>query len=156
MDRMNPLSDRSRLHGVPWFAACTEEQLDDIARLAERLEVHAGELILREGRLGRELFIIMDGAATVTRSGRVVNFLGAGDHFGELAAIEAAPRTATVTAATDMEVLIIGPREFEAMMEIPGFRNALLRSLSRRVRAADDELAAQSDREKLDEQVDGR
>ena len=104
-------------------------------------------MILREGRLGRELFVISPGTATVTRAGRVVNLLGAGDYFGELAAIEAAPRSATVTATTDLDVLIIGPREFEAIMEIPGFRNALFTGMSRRIREADDRLAAYADRE---------
>lgn len=137
------------LQGVPWFAACTEEQLREVARLAERLGVHAGEVILREGRLGRELFVILSGTATVTRAGRVVNLLGAGDYFGELAAIEAAPRSATVTATSDLEVLIIGPREFEAIMEIPGFRNALFTGMSRRIREADDRLAAYADREEV-------
>ena len=135
------------LQGVPWFAACTEEQLGEVARLAERLEIHAGEVILREGRLGRELFVILSGRATVTRAGRVVNLLGAGDYFGELAAIEAAPRSATVTATTDLDVLIIGPREFEAIVDIPGFRNALFAGLSRRIREADDRLAAYADLE---------
>ena len=136
-----------RLHGVPWFTACSEEQLLEMARVAEPLRIQAGEVILREGRLGRELFVILEGTATVTRTGRVVNVLHAGDYFGELAAIEAAPRSATVTATTDLDVLIVGPREFEAMMEIPGFRNALLSGMSRRIREADDRLAAYIERE---------
>ena len=68
----------------------------------------------------------MEGTATVTHEGNVVNILRAGDYFGDLAAIEAVPRSATVEATTDLEVLIVGPREFESMMEVPGFRNALL------------------------------
>jgi CRP/FNR family transcriptional regulator, cyclic AMP receptor protein len=142
----NGAGDLSSLHGVPWFSACTEEQLADIVRLAERLDIQTDEVVLREGRRGRELFIILEGTATVTRAGRVVNILGVGDHFGELAAIEDQPRTATVTATTDLKVLIVGPRELEALMEIPGFRNALLRGMSRRIRQADDRLAAYADR----------
>jgi CRP-like cAMP-binding protein len=134
-----------RLVGVPWFAACTEEQLQAVVRLAERLHIDAGEVILREGRLGRELFVILEGSVVVTRAGRVVNEWGAGDYFGELAAIEGAPRTATVTATTDLDVLIVGPREFDAMMEIPGVRNALLVGMARRIREADDKLAAYAD-----------
>jgi CRP/FNR family transcriptional regulator, cyclic AMP receptor protein len=146
-DAADRAADQSRLRGVPWFAACTDEQLAEIARLAERLDVQAGEVILREGRRGRELFIVLEGTATVTRAGRVVNILGAGDHFGELSAIEDRPRSATVTATTDLKVLIIGPRELDALMEIPGFRNALLRGMSKRIREADDRLAAYADRE---------
>jgi CRP-like cAMP-binding protein len=134
--------DLRHLHSVPWFGTCTDEQLSEIARLAEALNVHAGEVLTKEGRIGRELFIILTGTATVTRNGRVINVLSDGDYFGELAAIDPAPRSATVTATTDLQVLIIGPREFEAMTEIPGFRNALLTGMSQRLRQADDELAA--------------
>jgi CRP/FNR family cyclic AMP-dependent transcriptional regulator len=136
------LDGPEHLQGVPWFAACTEEQLSEMARIAERLRIQAGEVILREGRLGRELFVILEGTATVTRAGHVVNILHAGDYFGELGAIEAVPRSATVQAATELDVLIVGPREFETMMEIRGFRNALLAGMSRRIREADDRLAA--------------
>jgi CRP-like cAMP-binding protein len=137
----------ARLHAVPWFAACTEDQLAEIARIAERLSVQEGEVILREGRLGRELFIILEGTVVVTRSGRIVNEWGPGGYFGELSAIEAAPRNATVTATSDLDVLIVGPREFELMMEIPGFRNALLVGMTRRIREADDRLAEMADRD---------
>jgi CRP/FNR family cyclic AMP-dependent transcriptional regulator len=136
-----------RLHGVPWFAACTDDQLAEIARIAERLHVQEGEVILREGRIGRELFIILEGTVVVTRAGRVVNEWGPGGYFGELAAIEAAPRSATVTAASDLDVLIVGPREFEAMMDITGFRNALMVGMSRRIREADDKLAEIAERD---------
>jgi CRP/FNR family cyclic AMP-dependent transcriptional regulator len=136
-----------RLHGVPWFAACTHDQLAEIIRIAERLHVQDGEVILREGRLGRELFIILEGTVVVTRAGRVVNEWGPGGYFGELAAIEAVPRSATVTATSDLDVLIVGPREFDAMMEIPGFRNAVLLGMSRRIREADDKLAAIAERD---------
>jgi CRP-like cAMP-binding protein len=152
-DNGHGAADWSGLQGVPWFSACTNEQLADIARLAERLDIQAGEVILREGRRGRELFIILEGTVTVSRDGRVVNVLDEGDYFGELAAIEDQPRSATVTANTDLKVLIIGPRELDALMEIPGFRNSLLRGMSRRIREADDRLAAYAEREEGAEPV---
>ena len=130
------------LHGVPWFSGCTDAELAEVAALCERLTVEADEVILREGRLGRELFVIVEGNATATRDGVVVNVLGPGDYFGELAAIEAAPRSATVTATTELDVLVIGSREFDAIMSIPAIRNALLRGMSRRIREADDRLSA--------------
>jgi CRP-like cAMP-binding protein len=139
------LPDIELMKAIPWFAECTDEQLTEVVRLAERLDIDEGEVILREGRLGRELFVILDGTVTVTRGERVVNLLGPGDYFGELAAIEAVPRTATVTATSDLQVLIIGPREFDAIMEIPGVRNALLVTMSRRIRAADDTMADQAE-----------
>ena len=110
--------------------------------MCERLAVDAGEVILREGRLGRELFVIVDGSVTVSRLGVEVNVLGPGDYFGELGAIEAAPRNATVTATTALDVLVIGPREFDAIMSIPAIRNVLLRGMSRRIREADARLSA--------------
>src|SRR5947209_19352040 len=72
------------LRGVPWFSGCTEAELAQVAGLCERLAIEEGEVILREGRLGRELFVILSGRATVTRAGTVVNSLRAGDYFGEL------------------------------------------------------------------------
>ena len=105
-----------------------------MARLAERVQVGEGEVLAREGRIGREFFLILSGWVAVTQNGRRVNTLGQGDFFGELAAMDPGPRNATVTALSDLDVLIIGPREFSAMADIPGFRDALFRSLASRLR----------------------
>jgi CRP/FNR family transcriptional regulator, cyclic AMP receptor protein len=131
-----------QLRAVDQLRDCTEAQLGEVARLAERIQVGEGEVLAREGRIGREFFLILSGTVAVTQKGRRVNTLGPGDFFGELAALNPGPRNATVTALSDLDVLIIGPREFTAMADIPGFRDALLRSMAGRLRTMDARLAA--------------
>jgi CRP/FNR family transcriptional regulator, cyclic AMP receptor protein len=142
-------------HGVPVdllrqvveLADCTDAQLEEVGRLAEHVQVSAGEVLTREGRIGREFFFLLEGNVAVTQRGQLVNTLSAGQFFGELAAVEPGPRTATVTALTDLDVLIIGPREFAVMMDIPGFRDSLMRSMARRLRAADTSWAQSFDQD---------
>jgi CRP-like cAMP-binding protein len=131
-----------RLKAVDQLRDCTDAQLEEVARLAERVQVGDGEVLAREGRIGREFFLILTGSVAVTQKGRRVNTLGPGDFFGELAAMNPGARNATVTALSDLDVLIIGPREFAAMAEIPGFRSALFRSMASRLRTVDARLAA--------------
>ena len=134
-----------RLKAVEPLRDCTRAQLEEVARLAERIQVGEGEVLAREGRIGREFFLILSGTVAVTQKGRRVNTLGPGEFFGELAAMNPGPRNATVTALSDLDVLIIGPREFAAMAEIPGFRDALLKSMARRLRTADARLGGALD-----------
>ena len=129
-----------RLQGVDLLRNCTHTQLQEVARLAERVQVGEGEILAREGRIGREFFLILSGTVAVTQAGQRVNTLGSGDFFGELAAMDPGPRNATVTALTDLDVLIIGPRELSAMSDIPGFRGALFRSMARRLRTLEARL----------------
>ena len=131
-----------RLELVDAFKGCTRSQLKQVARLAERVQVGRGEVLAREGRIGREFFLVLSGTVRVTQAGREVNLLGPGSFFGELAAINPGVRNATVTAVTEVEVLIIGPREFATMAAIPGFRDALFKSMADRLRTADARLAA--------------
>lgn len=134
-----------RLQTVSEFRSCTRSQLEEVAQLAERVDVGFGEVLIKEGRISREFFLILSGTVVVTRKGVTINTLGPGQFFGELAAVDPAPRTATVTATSDLEVLIIGPREFATMRDIPGIRDSLLRSMAKRLRSADDDLAAAHD-----------
>jgi CRP-like cAMP-binding protein len=127
---------------VDAFKGCTRSQLKQVARLAERVQVGQGEVLAREGRIGREFFLVLSGTVDVTQAGRKVNTLGPGNFFGELAAINPGVRNATVIAGTEVEVLIIGPREFATMVAIPGFRDALFKSMADRLRTADAQLAA--------------
>jgi protein phosphatase len=131
-----------QLRSVDHFRGCTRGQLREVSRLAEHVEVNGGEILAREGRIEREFYLILTGTVVVTQGGRRVNTLGPGDFFGELAAMNPGPRNATVTALTDLDVLVIGPREFAAMAEIRGFRDAVFRGMAQRLRTVDSQLAA--------------
>ena len=123
---------------VPLFSACTRKDLSLVARRAEDVHVGEGKVLVTEGSAGAEFFVIVDGKARVTMRGRKVAELGPGRFFGDLALLDRAPRNATVVAETPMELLVLGQREFAALIdEVPGFAHKLLAGLARRLREAD-------------------
>jgi len=70
-----------------------------------------------EGDRGREFFVLLDGEAEVTKGGKRINTMKKGDFFGEIALVTRMPRTASVTATTDVEVLVINERDFGALLK---------------------------------------
>ena len=123
---------------VPMFSACSKKELQLIARRADPLDIDKGQLLVKEGTPGHEFFVIIDGKAKVTRRGRQVAVLGPGSFFGELALLDTAPRNATVTAQTPMEVLILGQREFSGLLaEVPAMSNKVMKGMARRLHELD-------------------
>ena len=114
-----------RLQALEQLRELTGAQCEQLVELAERIQVGKGEVLARERRIGREFFLILSGTVVVTQGGHRVETLGPGDFFGELTPTNPGARHATVTALGEVDVLIIGPREFAAMGEVPGLLNAL-------------------------------
>jgi CRP-like cAMP-binding protein len=140
MRRLNQYE--ARLANVPLFRACSKQDLRNIARLADYDTCGPGETVVRQGRRGNELFVIVNGEAEVSRDGTAVAALKAGDYFGELAVLHPAPRTATVTATTDLEVLIVTARELAILLsDVPLFARKLLAGMAGRIQEADDRAA---------------
>ena len=102
------------------------------------MTVKAGHELVRQGDIGREMFVLVNGEATAKRNGRKVATLGPGAAFGELSLLDRGPRTATVTADTDCTLLVMAAREFSGVLEdIPGIAHKLLASLASRIRDLD-------------------
>jgi CRP-like cAMP-binding protein len=136
-----PAAIGGELLKIPSFRGCSAKQLAQIDRLTDRVEVPPGRVVVAQGIIGRECYLIVSGTASVICGGRLVTTLGPGDHFGEIGAIEAGRRTATLTAVSHLSALAIGPREFSTLVaDIPGFRDMLLRGMAKRLRAADDTI----------------
>jgi CRP/FNR family cyclic AMP-dependent transcriptional regulator len=128
-----------RLGKVRLFSACTKKELGQIARASDEVAVAAGKEIVTEGTAGHEFFLILDGSAEVTRGGKKVATLDDGAYFGELGLLDRAPRNATITAKSPMTLLVIGQREFSAVLdEVPGLAHKLLVSMAHRLREADE------------------
>ena len=105
------------LKRVPLFAGCSKAELRELAKTADELDIREGTVLTREGRTAKEFFVLVDGTAQVTKSGKEVAELKAGDWFGEIALITDSPRTATVTATSPVDVLVITDRRFRSVVE---------------------------------------
>lgn len=102
------------------FSQASRSELAVIAQQLTRLRVKAGRVLVREGGLGNEFMILVDGAAEVTQAGRHVATLGRGDLVGEMALLQpqgSGRRNATVTALTDAEIYAGSASEFRRIME---------------------------------------
>ena len=127
-----------RLSQVQLFSACGKSDLARIAVLTEEVEVLAGRVLMRQGDPGREAFVIVDGRAKATIRGKGSAKLGPGDCFGEMALLHSAPRSATVTAESDMKLLVLGSREFSTLIEsVPVVGRRVLAALAERLREAE-------------------
>lgn len=120
------------------FSSCSKRELQHIARAGDEVTVLEGRLLVDQGDIGREAFVILDGKATVKRNGKKIATLGPGDHFGELALLDHGPRTASVIAETDLTVFVLTARKFSGVLdEIPALARKLMASLASRVRELD-------------------
>ena len=103
---------------APLFAALSRQELGELAKATEDLEVEEGKVLTREGDLGREFFVIVEGDVSVTQDGNEIRRLGPGDFFGEIALIyENARRTATVTASSPLRFFVLTRQSFRSLLE---------------------------------------
>jgi CRP-like cAMP-binding protein len=105
------------IKGVPLFSQLGRGELDEVASIADEIDLAEGKELTVEGQPGREFFVIIEGDAAVRQGDREINRLGAGDFFGEIALVEDRPRTATVVAETPIRALVITDRSFRTLLE---------------------------------------
>ncbi len=129
------------LSEVPIFRHLSKRQLQRLAQQVDEVTVEAGKMLAEQGLQGRELLIVVDGQATVRRDGRQLAQLSAGDVIGEMSLIDGKSRSATVTADTNMTLLVIQGRAFKPLLQsVPGMAEGILKALAERLRQADSKL----------------
>jgi CRP-like cAMP-binding protein len=122
------------LKRAPLFEGLSKRELVQLARLSDDLEVPAGQVLCREGEIGQEVFVIVDGEVTVTRRGKRAVTGRAGEFFGEISIVEHMPRTATVTAKTPVRLFVLTGQSFRSVLhENPGVERKVLVALARRL-----------------------
>jgi|SRR5688572_3604936 CRP/FNR family transcriptional regulator, cyclic AMP receptor protein len=122
------------LKNVPLFAGCTKAELRRLASIADEIDLREGTVLTREGRTGREFFVLIEGTVRVDKGSRKVADLGPGDWLGEIALLTKAPRTATVTATSPVRSLVITERDFrQTVAEVPSIAMKVLTCVAERL-----------------------
>ena len=122
------------------FAGCEDRLLKKISNLGTPVHIDTGGALTREGKQGREFYLIVEGEADVQHEGATIATLGAGGFFGEMSLIDGLPRSADVVATSPMELLVFDPREFASLLnDYPSVSKRILRTMTLRLRAAQGE-----------------
>lgn len=104
------------LQDHPMFAALTQRELTEVAGMAEVLMVEQGDVVMQEGMDGDAFFLLQSGELRVSVGGKFLSTLRPGACIGEMAVIDAGPRTATVTATRSSELLCFERTRFEELL----------------------------------------
>jgi CRP-like cAMP-binding protein len=119
---------------VPLFAHVSKRELEQIAQIADEIDLRKGKEMTTQGARGREFFVLLEGTAEVQKDGRTINTLQGGDFFGEIALVSDTPRTATVTATAPVRALVITERSFKRLLrESPQIQEKVLSALAARI-----------------------
>jgi CRP-like cAMP-binding protein len=123
---------------VPLFSELERGDLEQVARLFKRRSFARGETVTKEGSGGAAFFLIESGEALVSVKGRPRPALKAGDHFGEIALIDGAERSATITATSDLVCYGLTYWDFRPLVqENAAIAWGLLQSVAKRLRASE-------------------
>jgi CRP/FNR family transcriptional regulator, cyclic AMP receptor protein len=102
---------------VPIFQGLERRDLERIAASMKQRTFHVGDKVTAEGQGGVGFFVIEDGSAKVTVGGEDRRTLGPGDYFGEVALLTDSPRTATITAETELRCYGMTSWDFKPLVE---------------------------------------
>ena len=130
------------LKSIPLFANLRDDELDVVGSAATELNLPPGEVLMREGNLAHEMFVVLEGTLEVTREGEHVADIGPGEFAGEMAMLIQARRDATVATATEARVLHIDGRSFTNLLDdAPHLAVAMLPIVAARVMDGSDHHA---------------
>jgi CRP/FNR family transcriptional regulator, cyclic AMP receptor protein len=101
---------------IPLFAECTPQELARVASIADEIDFGEGRRLTKESAPGEEFVVLVEGTAEVRQGEEVVNRIGAGEFFGEIALVTGQPRTATVVATSPVRALVVEGHAFQQLL----------------------------------------
>jgi len=120
------------LKSAPFFQGWTDDELEHLERIVHHVMFQRGDALIHEHAPGQAFLIILEGEAEVSQGGQSLRRLGPGDHAGEMALLDDSPASATVVARSDIEALVLYPRDFHNLLEtIPSLGRRILATLAR-------------------------
>jgi CRP-like cAMP-binding protein len=125
------------LKGVDLFKTIPAEELSHIAQITDEVEYSPEEMFIREGDQGDSMYLIVDGKVKVHAGDHKLAELGPSQCVGEMSILDAEPRSASITALTDLTLLKIQREDFsEILAEKPEISGGIIKVLTRRLREA--------------------
>ena len=129
------------LKRAPLFEGLSKKELATLASASDDLQVEPGTVLCREGHIGHEFFVLVDGDAEVTKGGKRIATRSGGDFVGEIALLSTIKRTATVTAMTPLRCFVLTQSAFRRVLtESPSVQLKVMKALADRI-AADADLS---------------
>jgi CRP/FNR family transcriptional regulator, cyclic AMP receptor protein len=123
------------LKRTPLLAGLGRKDIEEVGRLVDEVDVKAGHVLMREGDIGREFFVIIEGQVRIDRGGRTIRTMGPGEFVGDIALVTERPRTATATTETPSRLLVLSHGAFHQLMDrYPSIRLSVLESMAIRLR----------------------
>lgn len=145
---MAMLSNQELIRRVPLFSMLTPAQVDSLAANVAKQRIKRGANVVEQGKSSNALFLILAGRAHVVMADSkarevIVATLKAGDYIGEMSLIDNEAHSATVTADTQMDVLVLGRDDFtRCVNENVAIASAVMRGLVQRLRSADQKIVS--------------
>ena len=135
------------LSTISFFSGFDRDALDKIAAMGEPVEAERGAVIMEQGEVGREAFVVVDGEVQIIVNGHVVGTAGRDSLLGEMALLDLRPRSATLVALTDVELISYASKQFRKILdEMPADARAALEERDERFRAENLEIGFDDDR----------
>jgi CRP-like cAMP-binding protein len=134
-NRKKAVDGVEKLSGVPFFDGFSAAELRRVAELADDVDAEKGAVLVEQGRVGLECFVILEGEASVYVGDEHVTTSGPGSMVGEMALIEHRPRNATVVADTPMKLIVFDTSAFKHLLaEMPKANDRVMETLAARLR----------------------